>query len=589
MWRARSRGRNRRGATVTPQNTQSPWKPVVDLTGDTLPVSASAPTPRVAPPLAPASGSGYKTNNATTIEAPLDPKQSPAYLLQQMALLGNRARVRPSFSSKVRPGLSDSGTSSELGPEDKENTPTPHSNTRIIRPNDNKSEKKSRAGGSLSSFPIVSSDDHQDKTRVNSKAAASKRDTSVEVVFQETRKKTDDRRARARSSESRTGGQDQDENDNHENTSNVTAGVEADDGPERPRKKPKSKTKSKKKKSTTTTTTKKKNKHDNSGQQGEEGENTHVNVEAESESGTVGNKNKDNTGKSKKRKRDRRKSRGESEGEAEAQAERQEKGEIVSSAEAKALKQLREILPSKRVSRVETQLRLEMAAWGCEPTETTVLVTTARDTVIDLARQQVVQTERSYQAIQAELLRMLKEQNKKLRRWERRAKTTNATNTSSTPAADTTPHVSESGIGTCRSGSEVRSTGTSAVVCSSSEDKSGSDSEQEEADAEEEEEQSDEEEEEEADDDDEKSEEQSDDEDEEMDKEEEKDASPRRKKQKRSHGHDRHGHHALRNRRSTQRSGHRIRLSPVSPVSHRRRAATEDPQPRASTCQGSVQ
>ncbi|KAI1620377.1 hypothetical protein EDD37DRAFT_641287 [Exophiala viscosa] len=86
-------------------------------------------------------------------------------------------------------------------------------------------------------------------------------------------------------------------------------------------------------------------------------------------------------------------------------------------AEATAIAKLRQSLPTNRINRVAKQLKQEI---GCDPTELTVLLTTAGDTIIDLARQQVRQTEQSYQTIQAELLRMLKEQKERLDTLETR-------------------------------------------------------------------------------------------------------------------------------------------------------------------------
>jgi len=86
-------------------------------------------------------------------------------------------------------------------------------------------------------------------------------------------------------------------------------------------------------------------------------------------------------------------------------------------AEATAIAKLRQSLPTNRINRVAKQLKQEI---GCDPTELTVLLTTAGDTIIDLARQQVRQTEQSYQTIQAELLRMLKEQKERLETLETR-------------------------------------------------------------------------------------------------------------------------------------------------------------------------
>ncbi|KAK4944852.1 hypothetical protein LTR10_015771 [Elasticomyces elasticus] len=84
-------------------------------------------------------------------------------------------------------------------------------------------------------------------------------------------------------------------------------------------------------------------------------------------------------------------------------------------AEATAIAKLRQSLPTNRISRVAKQLKQEI---GCDPTELTVLLTAAGDTIIDLARQQVRQTELSYQTIQGELLRMLKEQKERLEMLE---------------------------------------------------------------------------------------------------------------------------------------------------------------------------
>ncbi|KIX07937.1 uncharacterized protein Z518_02591 [Rhinocladiella mackenziei CBS 650.93] len=87
--------------------------------------------------------------------------------------------------------------------------------------------------------------------------------------------------------------------------------------------------------------------------------------------------------------------------------------------EANAILKLRESLPTVRLSRVRNKLIKET---GKAPTEVAVLLTAAKDTIIDLARQQVVQTERSYQTIQSELLRMIKEQNGRLERLKGRAR-----------------------------------------------------------------------------------------------------------------------------------------------------------------------
>ncbi|KAL2405856.1 hypothetical protein ABEF95_000577 [Exophiala dermatitidis] len=88
--------------------------------------------------------------------------------------------------------------------------------------------------------------------------------------------------------------------------------------------------------------------------------------------------------------------------------------------ESIAIAKLRESLPSVRITRVTRDLQREFD--GVDPTDVAVLVTAARETIIDLARQQIEQTEQSYQVIQAELLRMLKKQNERLERLEGKKK-----------------------------------------------------------------------------------------------------------------------------------------------------------------------
>ncbi|KIW89921.1 uncharacterized protein Z519_09351 [Cladophialophora bantiana CBS 173.52] len=86
--------------------------------------------------------------------------------------------------------------------------------------------------------------------------------------------------------------------------------------------------------------------------------------------------------------------------------------------EANAVKKLRESLPTVRLDRVFGKLEREE---GTKPTEMAVLLTTARDTILDLARQQVLQTQRAQKTIQDELLRILKEQRDKLAELEGKA------------------------------------------------------------------------------------------------------------------------------------------------------------------------
>ncbi|OAP56193.1 hypothetical protein AYL99_09372 [Fonsecaea erecta] len=87
--------------------------------------------------------------------------------------------------------------------------------------------------------------------------------------------------------------------------------------------------------------------------------------------------------------------------------------------EANAVKRLRESLPTIRLNRVFHRLERQE---GIKPTEMAVLLITARETIIDLARQQVLQTERAQKTIQDELLRVLKEQNERLAELEGKTK-----------------------------------------------------------------------------------------------------------------------------------------------------------------------
>lgn len=87
---------------------------------------------------------------------------------------------------------------------------------------------------------------------------------------------------------------------------------------------------------------------------------------------------------------------------------------------------------------------------GIKPTEMAVLLTAAKETIIDLARQQVMQTEKSYQTIQTELVRLMKEQNDRLEKLQgQRIAPVQAENESSEDGdsdeeEDGTPHKSRS-------------------------------------------------------------------------------------------------------------------------------------------------
>lgn len=76
-----------------------------------------------------------------------------------------------------------------------------------------------------------------------------------------------------------------------------------------------------------------------------------------------------------------------------------------------AVKKLRESLPTTRIARVARNIEREE---GFQPSEMAVLLIAARETVIDLARSHLAQTEKSCHAVQKELLNLVKAQQEKL-------------------------------------------------------------------------------------------------------------------------------------------------------------------------------
>ena len=79
--------------------------------------------------------------------------------------------------------------------------------------------------------------------------------------------------------------------------------------------------------------------------------------------------------------------------------------------EAYAFKKLRESIPPIRIQCVARMLEREQ---GVQPTEMAVLLTTARETVLDLARQQIMQTEMVQETLQKEMVGILKKQKERL-------------------------------------------------------------------------------------------------------------------------------------------------------------------------------
>jgi hypothetical protein len=80
-----------------------------------------------------------------------------------------------------------------------------------------------------------------------------------------------------------------------------------------------------------------------------------------------------------------------------------------------AVKRLRETLPRFRLDRVARVLEQQD---GEKPTEMAVLLNTARDTILDLARAQVVQMEGASDVLQSELFKVVKGQEEKIKDLE---------------------------------------------------------------------------------------------------------------------------------------------------------------------------
>ncbi|OCT50160.1 hypothetical protein CLCR_07253 [Cladophialophora carrionii] len=107
--------------------------------------------------------------------------------------------------------------------------------------------------------------------------------------------------------------------------------------------------------------------------------------------------------------------------------------------EANAVKRLRESLPVFRLERVTHALERDE---GSQPTEMAVLLTTARETIIDLARAQLLQMERMSNVVEKEMLNIVRAQRARLDELEGRK---NATVLAPAPAiaATTKPMATE--------------------------------------------------------------------------------------------------------------------------------------------------
>lgn len=316
---------------------------VIDLTDDPWTVNSTAPTHHKPTPLSPSFNP-----KPSIIAVPRDPKKTPAYIFQQLALNKNRANIHPSFSSTVRTAESDGDDSSEVGSDDKDNSPTP----RQRRGKDQSKEGPTSEGKTINRGEHGKNQPKEAKPKDKSQ---NKKEKSKHIGAEE-KKPTDSSKKKAKKEKAKP-----------------RAG--ADKQP---------------------ATTKSRSEVKQEAVEVEGGKCTGMDTipydALHTDPGSP-------TAKFRKRKR--------SSEELDSET-----------AEAKAVGKLRDSLPSNRISRVAKQLKQEI---GRDPTELTVLLSAAKDTIIDLARQQVRQTEQSYQTIHAELVRMLKEQNEKLAMLEGRA------------------------------------------------------------------------------------------------------------------------------------------------------------------------
>ncbi|EXJ83477.1 hypothetical protein A1O1_07100 [Capronia coronata CBS 617.96] len=306
MARNKHRDSGRRYASASPQRAPRPPPTVIDLT-QSDPWADRSTARAVKPnPLSPAFG-----GRASTVAVPEDPKSTPAYLFQQLALARNRASVRPSFSSR----LPTNGMDGQGGENEDEADETPTPDQKEVK---EKRKKKSKNKKEKQELEEAKANKKQDGKKENNKSE----DVKDKRSKQANEKSKDD--------------------------------VETPVG---------SKKKSKKVKQEP--------------------------IDPEPVS-TL----------SRKRKRGK-----------DDESSSQKVGEV----EADAVNKLRDSLPTVRVSRVARDLQRET---GSDPTDIAIVATAARETIIDLARQQLEQTEQSYHLVQTELLRMLRQQNKRLERLE---------------------------------------------------------------------------------------------------------------------------------------------------------------------------
>jgi hypothetical protein len=314
------------------------------------------------------------------IAVPQDPKSSPAYIFQQLALQRHRASSQPSFSSRLQESHFIDSETEEEDDGSREETPTPNSRTVKEKPNKTPKNKDKKSP--------------KEKKKKKNGGDATDKDKSA-------RKKNKPDEAR--------------DEPNHAGTEPKTAEKVRDkvaDAQENSAKTPNS-GKTKKKKKTP---------NDKAARETDKKKRAQIPQEAV-EAGMYhsqrprsvslsGPTNSRTAPESRKRKRDN-------------VDEEDEQGELarppadgdanVLHVEALAIQRLQESVPAVRKRHVEHKLRQET---GHEPSELAVLITAARETIIDLARQQVMQTQQSYHALQTELLRLLKEQTARLERLE---------------------------------------------------------------------------------------------------------------------------------------------------------------------------
>lgn len=175
MARGKRRDPARRAASVTPRGVSRPPQDIIDLTltdswAERSTARAVKPTP-----LSP----GFN-GRASTVAIPQDPKSSPAYVFQQLALARNRASIRPSFSSKVP----QEDTDEQPEADEPDETPTPGEKEVKAKRKRKSKEKKDKQA------PEVAEDEEQldevegnktaDEGRVKKKKSKKAKDKSKE-------------------------------------------------------------------------------------------------------------------------------------------------------------------------------------------------------------------------------------------------------------------------------------------------------------------------------------------------------------------------------------------------------------------------